>query len=83
MPKKNWFKNLWNWRKNKNKEKNTMRRTSRMPSFKIKKVQGIKIKALDSQGRDITRFVKHSYVFDGNPGGFYLDTKEMTEQLYY
>tara|TARA_Y100001970_G_scaffold272323_1_gene368887 strand:- start:3506 stop:3766 length:261 start_codon:yes stop_codon:yes gene_type:complete len=78
MPKTSWFKHLWNWRKKKkSKDKGNMYRTQRMKSFKIKKISDVKVKAYDSNGNDLTRYIRSSFVYDGAPGGFYLDTRQM------
>tara|TARA_A100001011_G_C14163235_1_gene779186 strand:- start:74 stop:319 length:246 start_codon:yes stop_codon:yes gene_type:complete len=79
MPKTSWFKNLLNWKRSRTKEteskKKKLPRTKRMRSFKIKDISGLKINAYDSQGRDISHSVKYSHVYNGIPGGFYLDIK--------
>jgi len=70
MPKFNWIRKLFNKEK-----KKKLYRTHRMPSFKLKKVNRVNVKAYDLQGNDITSHVKHSYVYNGVPGGFYLDNQ--------
>ena len=73
MPRKIWFKKLWDW-KFKGKK---LERKKRMRSFKITKINHdtskIKIRCFDYRGNDLTHQLKHSYVYDGVPGGFYLD----------
>tara|TARA_B100000795_G_C22579995_1_gene353413 strand:+ start:189 stop:413 length:225 start_codon:yes stop_codon:yes gene_type:complete len=74
MPKNSWFKHLWNWRKNKNNNKKKgLYRTRRMESFKFKKISNMSVKAYDSQGKDISHLIKHSFVYEGVPGGFYIE----------
>ena len=83
MPKTTWFKKLWDWKKNKKfKDKGNLYRTHRMKSFKIKKPCKVKIKAYDLNGQDISQYVCSSFVYNGVPGGFYLDTKKMREDGY-
>ena len=83
MPKTTWFKNLWKWKKNKkSKDKGNLYRTHRMPSFKIKKNGNFKVKAYDLNGHDISQYVSSSFVYNGVPGGFYLDTKKMKKEGY-
>jgi hypothetical protein len=76
MPRNTWFKKLWDW-KFKGKK---LERKKRMRSFKMKKVKcntsDIKIRCYDYSGRDLTPYLKSSFVFNGIPGGFYLDTSE-------
>ena len=48
-----------------------------MKSFKINKISGVKVKAYDSNGNDLTRYIRSSFVYDGVPGGFYIDTRQM------
>jgi len=76
MPKLSWFKNLWK-KKKKNKDKGNLYRTHKMKSFKINKISDVKVKAYDSNGNDLTRYIRSSFVYDGVPGGFYLDTRQM------
>ena len=80
MPRKTWFKKLWNW-KFKGKK---LERKKRMISFKIDKVnknfksnKGVKVRCYDYSGKDMTPYLKSSYNYNGVPGGFYLDTREM------
>lgn len=85
MPKTSWFKNLWNWKKNKNKNKkkqSNLRRTKKMKSFKIDK-SCIKVKAYDLNGNDLTSYLRHSHVYNGVPGGFYLDRRQMSRDSKY
>ena len=41
------------------------------------KISDVKVKAYDSNGNDLTRYIRSSFVYDGVPGGFYLDTRQM------
>ena len=83
MPRTTWFKKLWDWKKNKkSKDKGNLYRTRRMKSFKIKKQCNVKIKAYDLNGKDISQYVRSSFVYNGVPGGFYLDTTKMREDGY-
>ena len=76
MPRNSWFKKLWRWKFGDRTispvPKKNLKRTKRFESFR-RKDNGVKIKCLDSNGKDISHLVKHSFVFDGVPGGFYLD----------
>ena len=76
MPKLSLFKNFWK-KKKKSKDKGNMYRTHKMKSFKINKITGVKVKAYDYNGDDLTKYIRSSFVYDGAPGGFYLDTKQM------
>tara|TARA_Y100001933_G_C18626995_1_gene408743 strand:+ start:284 stop:541 length:258 start_codon:yes stop_codon:yes gene_type:complete len=83
MPKTSWFKKLWNWKKNKNKKKRSnLRRTRNMKPFKIDN-SSIKVKAYDLNGRDLSHYLRYSHVYNGIPGGFYLDTKQMNRDSKY
>ena len=86
MPKTSWFKNLLKWKRSRSKESKNknkkLPRTKRMQSFKIKNIDGLKIKAYDSQGRDISHCVKYSHIYNGIPGGFYLDANELNKTYY-
>ena len=76
MPRISWFKKLWDWKFKERK----LKRKKRMRSFKIKKIgsaSDVRIRCYDYNGRDLTPYLKSSFVFNGIPGGFYLDTSEM------
>jgi len=80
MPKKSWFKHLWKVKK----EVKPLKRIQRMKSFKAVKNKNITVKYIDDQGKDMSRYVKSSYVYDGVPGGFYIDQEQMKmEGVYY
>ena len=78
MPRNSWFKKLWRWKFGNRSENRystkTLKRTKRFESFR-RVNNGVKIKCVDSEGKDISHLVKHSFVFDGVPGGFYLDRR--------
>ena len=76
MPKTSWFKHLWNA----NKEKKPLKRIQRMKSFKSVKNKNVTVKYIDYQGNDLTRYVKSSYVYNGTPGGFYIDQEQMKNE---
>ena len=73
MPRNSWFKKLWRWKFGNRSENRystkTLKRTKRFESFR----RSAKVTCLDSQGKDISHLVRHSFVYDGVPGGFYLD----------
>jgi hypothetical protein len=58
-----------------------------MKSFKIKKYAEVSrddvkicVKCYDLSGKDMTRYLRHSFVYNGTPGGFYLDTDKMRRE---
>ncbi len=71
MPKLSWFKKIWN--RNKKQKKKKLYRTKRMESFKFIPTNNVSVRCTDSQGNDITHMLRHSYVYKGVPGGFYID----------
>lgn len=73
MSSNSWFKKLWRWKFGDRTPTKSLKRTKRFESFTRVKYGSVKIKCIDSNGKDISHLVKHSFVFDGVPGGFYLD----------
>jgi len=65
-----WFKKLW---RKKEVQKKKLYRPKRMETFKFIPTNNVKVRCIDSQGKDITHLVRHSFVFNGVPGGFYVD----------
>ena len=50
-----------------------LKRKKRMISFKKKNFNDIKIRYVDNYGNDLTKRVRSSYVYNGIPGGFYVN----------
>ena len=83
MPKTLWFKKIWNCKKNKKyKDKGKLYRTRRMKSFRINNSCNIRMKAYDLSGQDVSHYLRYSFIYNGIPGGFYLDEKKMKEDGY-
>ena len=76
MPRISWFKKLWRWkfgyRTSRTIPEKTLKRTKRFESFR-RVNNGVKVRCFDSHGKDISHLIKHSFVYNGVPGGFYLD----------
>lgn len=74
MPRNSWFKKLWRWKfgSRTSVPEKTLKRTKRFESFK-RVNNGAKVTCFDSEGKDISHLVRHSFVHDNVPGGYYLD----------
>ena len=77
MPRNSWFKKLWRWKFGSrisptNVPEKTLKRTKRFESFR-RVNSGVIVRCFDSEGKDISHLVRHSFVYDGVPGGYYLD----------
>ena len=66
------------------KDKGRLYRAKTMKPFKIKKYAEVSrddvkiyLKCYDLGGKDMTRYLNYSFVYNGIPGGFYLDTDKM------
>tara|TARA_B110000444_G_scaffold212811_1_gene209332 strand:+ start:166 stop:417 length:252 start_codon:yes stop_codon:yes gene_type:complete len=72
MPRNSWFKKLWRWKfgPRSSVPKKTLKRTNRFESFRRVNNGAT---CFDSEGKDISHLVRHSFVYDGVPGGYYLD----------
>lgn len=81
MPRNSWFKKLWRWKfgPRSSAPEKTLKRTKRFESFR----RSAKVICLDSQGKDISHLVRHSFVYDGVPGGFYLDRSRHNNPYEY